>query len=121
MITRTRFVLAVPDLARSVAYYCDVLGFDAQDMGDAGWCFLQRDECGIMMGHCPDALPPGEIGDHSYFAYWMVDDIDAYYAMLCTRSVDFIKAISNEPWGMREFGIRTIDGHRIMVGQPIEN
>jgi hypothetical protein len=28
-----------------------------------------------------------------------------------------IKAIKDEPWGMREFGLRTVDGHRIMVGQ----
>lgn len=24
-----------------------------------------------------------------------------------------------EPWGMREFGVRTIDGHRIMFGQEV--
>jgi hypothetical protein len=25
-------------------------------------------------------------------------------------------ALRDEPWGMREFGIRTVDGHRIMCG-----
>lgn len=27
--------------------------------------------------------------------------------------------MTEEPWGLREFGIRTPDGHRIMCGQEI--
>jgi hypothetical protein len=27
-----------------------------------------------------------------------------------------VKPLRIEPWGMREFGIRTIDGHRMMFG-----
>ena len=58
-ILRAVFVLAVPDLARSAAFYRDVLGFDIRSMGDPGWRMYVRDECRIMAGECPDAIPPG--------------------------------------------------------------
>jgi uncharacterized glyoxalase superfamily protein PhnB len=73
-----------------------------------------------MAGECRDAIPPAELGDHSYFAYLDVDDIDELHASLVAKNVDITKPLRNEPWDVREFGIRTIDGHRIMFGQPIE-
>jgi len=33
-----------------------------------------------MAGWCPDVIPPSEIGDHSYFAYLQVNEIDSFYA-----------------------------------------
>ena len=79
-----------------------------------------RDNCRIMVGHCPDAIQPSELGDHSYFGYFVVDDVDDYYDMVTSKGVEVIKPLKSEPWGMREFGIKTIDGHRIMVGQDLE-
>jgi uncharacterized glyoxalase superfamily protein PhnB len=32
------------------------------------------------------------------------------------RGVELIKPLRDEPWGMREFGVRTVDGHRMMFG-----
>jgi len=32
---------------------------------------------------------------------------------------ELIKELRSEPWGMREFGVRTVDGHRIMFGQEV--
>jgi hypothetical protein len=31
-----------------------------------------------------------------------------------------VKPLASEPWGMREFGLRTVDGHRIMIGQDLK-
>jgi predicted enzyme related to lactoylglutathione lyase len=120
MIRRSRYVIAVPDVERSARFYGDVLGFDVREIGDPGWRFFERDDCCIMAGECRDAIPPAELGDHSYFAYLDVDDIDELYASLVAKNVDITKPLRSEPWGMRELGIRTIDGHRIMFGQPIE-
>lgn len=119
-IVRTAFVIAVTDLQRSAAFYRERLGFEIHEIGDPGWRFFERDGCRIMAGHCPDALPAGETGDHSYFAYFTVHDIDPYYHELCANQVEIIKPIADEPWGMREFGLRTIDGHRIMIGEPMD-
>ena len=119
-IQRTMFVLAVPDLARSAAFYRDVLGFEVREMGDPGWRMYVREACRIMAGQCPQAITPAELGDHSYFAYLVVDDVDAYHERAASTGAEIVKALASEKWGMREFGLRTIDGHRIMVGQELK-
>ena len=119
MIRRTLFVLAVPSLERSGAFYRDVLGFEVREIGDPGWRMFVRDGCRIMAGECPDAMPAAQLGDHSYFAYLVVDEADAYYRRAVAANAEIVKPIASEPWGMREFGLRTVDGHRLMVGQEI--
>lgn len=121
MITRTMFVLAVNDLAKSAEYYRDQLGFTVREIGDDGWRIFEREGCQIMAGHCHDAIPPKDLGDHSYFAYIVVDDADGYFREFSGKQVEFIKHVRSEPWRMREFGIRTIDGHRIMFGQELKS
>ena len=78
-----------------------------------------RDQCRILAGECPDAIPAAELGDHSYFAYLVVDDVEADYRRVCAQGAEIIKALRDEPWGMREFGVRTADGHRIMFGMDL--
>ncbi len=118
MIRSSRYVIAVHDLERSARYYRDVLGFEVREIGDSGWRLFVRDQCRIMAGECPDALSPQELGDHSYFAYLEMDDIDRFYEAVIARGASVTKKLRNEPWGMKEFGLRTVDGHRIMFGCP---
>lgn len=117
MISKSHFVLAVPDLQKSAAFYRDVLGFEIHEMGDPGWRFFASGGCTIMAGECRDAMPVAETGDHSYFAYLVVDDVDAFFARVNAAGALVVKPLRDEPWQMREFGLRTIDGHRIMIGQ----
>ena len=120
MIQRSIFVLAVLDLEVSSRFYQDVLGFSIQEIGDPGWRMYVRDDCRIMAGHCPDATPPAELGDHSYFGYFVVSDVEAEYQKVVSHNVEIVKPLRSEPWEMREFGLRTVDGHRIMIGQDID-
>jgi len=96
-----------------------VLGFKIHEIGDPGWRFFVKDGFCVMAGECPDALPACELGDHSYFAYIVVDDIDAYFEQVSDAGAEILKTVRSEPWGMREFAIRTVDGHRIMFGMDI--
>ena len=113
------FVLAVPDLKRAVAYFEDALGF-SRDWNDGdNWQALVRGGVRLMLGHCPDALPPAELGDHSYFAYIDVDDIDALHAEITARGAIVRVAPADKPWGRREMAVGTPDGHRLMFGQTI--
>ena len=116
-----RHVIAVRDLARSAAFYRDCLGFDVREMGDAGWRWFQRDAFVLFAGECPDAPSAAEIGDHGYIAYVEVDDVDALHAEWRARGVDCIKPLRDEPWGMREFGIRTVDGHRMLFATAVRD
>ncbi|MEM9450749.1 MAG: VOC family protein [Cyanobacteria bacterium P01_E01_bin.6] len=119
-IQQTMYVLAVQNLEVSAAYYRDVLGFEIREIGDPGWRMYVKENCKIMAGHCPDSTKPSELGDHSYFGYFVVDDVDDYYDAIVSKGAEVIKPLQSEPWGMREFGLRTIDGHRIMVGQDLD-
>ena len=121
MIKHNMYVIAVQDLQATALYYQDVLGFSIREIGDDGWRLLVRDGCRIMAGHCPEAKPASELGDHSYFAYIVVDNTDKYFTEISANGADLVKQLKTEPWGMREFGIRTNDGHRIMFGQVIES
>jgi predicted enzyme related to lactoylglutathione lyase len=118
-ISKTRFVIAVPNLQVSAAFYRDVLGFTIETIPDPGFLFYHCGDCVVMAGQCPDAMNPAETGDHSYYAYLEIDDIDRFYESVRAAGTKICKAICNEPWGMREFGLVTADGHRIMYASPV--
>lgn len=120
MIKRSMFVIAVADLRRSADFYQRVLGFTIQEIGDPGWLLFNKDECQIMAGECPEAIPALELGDHNYFCYLVVTNVDEYFERVKQHSTEILKPLRDEPWGMREFAVRTVDGHRIMIGQSID-
>src|SRR5262245_40652891 len=114
-ILQNHYVLAVHDLKASSKFF-ELLGFKITSQPD-GWNFLQRDNCMVMLGECPDAIRPGELGDHSYFGYLRVDDVDGYYQDLKVSGVKILSPIETKPWEMREFSVMSPEGHRIMIGQ----
>jgi catechol 2,3-dioxygenase-like lactoylglutathione lyase family enzyme len=121
-IIDSRCVLAVRNLEESTRFYMDVLGF-RRDFGDGsdGWSFLSRDHFKVRLGECPDAKPAGELGDHSYFVYLTVEGLDELHREFSARGAPVASEPEDQPWGMREFSIRTPDGHRIRFGEPIRN
>jgi uncharacterized glyoxalase superfamily protein PhnB len=119
-IVGSRYVLAVRDLKVSTKYYIDVLGFSQDPIDAEGWSFLTRDNFRVMLGECPDERPASELGDHSYFAYWNVDDVDQFYKEVTDRGALVMSEPADKPWGLREFALRTPDGHRITCGTLIQ-
>ena len=117
-LVETRLVLAVRDLRATTAFFVEVLGFHC-DFEPAGWSFLSRDHVKVMLGECPDDRPAAELGNHSYVAYLVVEGVDRLHEEVAKRGADVIVEPRTEPWGMREFGIRTPDGHRIRFGEPV--
>ena len=111
-------VLAVHDLERSAAWYRDVLGCETRDPDPGDWTFCRSGPIDFMLGRCPGAVPASELGDHSYIAYLRVDDVGAFYERAVILGAEIVKPPTDEPWGMREFGVRSPDGHRFMLGQP---
>src|SRR5690349_11976292 len=121
-LVHSRCVLAVRDLDVATRFYMDVLGFQ-RDFGDGsdGWSFLSRDGFKVMLGECPDAVPARELGDHSWFVYLIVDGVDPFCAEVLAKGVEMLSAPETKPWGLREFSIRTPDGHRIVFGEPVRD
>lgn len=86
-VTAAAFVLAVTDLEKSRAFYCDKPGF-VEDLQVEGWSFLRRGACRLRIGDC-----------------------------LKNRGVEIWHPLQDKPWNMREFAIVTPDGHRIVFGE----
>jgi predicted enzyme related to lactoylglutathione lyase len=119
-ITNSRCVLAVRDLGVSTRFYMDVLGFQ-RDFGDGsdGWSFLSRDTFRVMLGHCADAIPAAELGDHNWYVYLNVEGVDDLHAEVAAKGAEILSRPTTKPWGLREFALRTPDGHRIVFGETI--
>ena len=116
-ILLNHYVLAVHDLQKSSAFF-EQLGFK-KVLEPEGWIFIQRDNCMIMLGKCSEALPPSKLGDHSYFGYLYVDDVDGFYEEVKTKGIKILSPIETKPWKMREFSVISPEGHRMMIGQWI--
>jgi uncharacterized glyoxalase superfamily protein PhnB len=118
-IVDSRCVLAVRNLQESTRFYIDVLGFRRDPIEAEGWSFLTRDRFKLMLGECANEKPAGELGDHSYFVYLTVEGLDQLHQEVSERGANVTSKPENKPWGLREFGVRTPDGHRIVFGEPI--
>ena len=112
------FVLAVQDMERSARYFADVLGFRVGWQDATGWRLVERDGVRIMLGNCPRTPAASEIGDHSWFGYVELDDVDAFHAEILARGAVCTEP-ADRPYGMREMLVTTPDGHRLMFGKDL--
>src|SRR5579872_4849924 len=113
------FVLAVHDLEKSAGYFRDVLGFRILWEEASDWRLVERDGVRVMLGHCPNDLPPADLGSHNWFGYLDVDDVDALHAELTARGAA-CSAPADRHYGMREIVVTTVDGHRLVFGQELK-
>ena len=105
-------VLHVPDVAATAAFYRDVLGFTC-DFGDDRYAVVWRDNSAIHFVR--DQGPPR--GVHMF--QW-VNDVDSYYDEIIGRGATVAAAPADQPYGIREFGLRDINGVEIVFGQDLE-
>lgn len=118
-ILQTKHVLAVQELAKSVDYYKSKLGFETIWTDGAGWHCLGLQGFQVMLGECSDDKSAFELANHSYFAYINLEGVDDLHAKFASKGVNITHKLASKPWGQREFGITTIDGHRIMFGETV--
>ena len=48
-------------------------------------------------------------------------DVDAYYKEVVDRGANVAKEPTDEPYGIREFGLSDVNGVHIVFGQDIEH
>lgn len=105
-------VLHVPDVKAAAAFYRDVLGFTS-DFGDEAYAVVWRGNSAIHFTR--DTQAPS--GVHLF--QW-VRDVDAYYAEVLGRGATVTSQPADRPYGIREFGVRDLNGVGIVFGQDIE-
>ncbi|HEY0930368.1 MAG TPA: VOC family protein [Gemmatimonas sp.] len=117
-----RLILAVQDLRVSTEFWMSTLGF-TRDFGDGsdGWSWLSRGAFAVGLGECANEPAASTLGDHSYVGYVNVDDVDALHQEFRQRGAEILHGPESKPWGMREFALRTPDGHRMTFGAEISD
>ena len=106
-------VLHVPDVTAAAAFYRDVLGF-LWDFGDEAYAVVWRDNSAIHFVR--DNGTP--VGVHLF--QW-VKDVDLYYEEIVGRGAEVDVKPMDRPYGIREFGVRDINGVRIVFGQDLDH
>ena len=116
----SRVVLAVRDLPLSTRFYTEVLGFKRDPVEANGWSFVSKEAFKLMLGECADEVAASEVGNHAWFARVMVEGLDAYYQEVSSRGANVISQPADRAYGLREFVVRTPDGHRLMFAERLD-
>lgn len=119
MITRARSVgIYVRDQQRALAFYTEKLGFEVRqdapmgpEMGDARWIEVAPPGAEtVFVLFTPPGLE-GRIGGFSNIVF-ECDDVQATYADLTAKGVEFTQEPSRMPWGWWA-QLRDPDGNEI--------
>lgn len=113
-------VLMVHDVQKSAEYYRDKLGFRIDFLygsppNHAG--IIASDWSGSGVTLQLSAVPiERELSVSSYLYIMVGSNIDDLHAKFAANDVDITQAPTTQPWGMREFVIRDLNGHVIIFG-----
>jgi RimJ/RimL family protein N-acetyltransferase len=123
MFTVVKPMLKTHSIAETIKFYTESLGFtlihQIEDEGALQWCLLQKDLVGMMFSAIheeekDDVGDPGMTG----VMYLYLDNVDAYWEKVKDKcQVEY--APCDQPYEMRDFGIRDNNGYMLMIGQQI--
>jgi len=109
-------MLRTPDLASSIRFYTDVLGFECTRFErEWGWASLQRDKLTLKLSSptLPDTL---RLPVTPLVIHFAVDDVNAFWEALEGRAPICYPLFEFET-GAREFAIYDNNGHVLQFSQ----
>jgi catechol 2,3-dioxygenase-like lactoylglutathione lyase family enzyme len=114
MLVGAATVFVVSDIAKSIAYYRDALGFCVtfQYGEPLFYVCLCRDEVAL---HLLAANKAKQLPGHGGLCVF-VKNVDAVHAELVERGAKVIKAPQDYAYGMRDFDLVDLDGNRLTYG-----
>jgi predicted enzyme related to lactoylglutathione lyase len=111
-------VLDCTDMARSLTFYTDKLGFDASTFGEpATFAILQRGT--VTLGLSLRAVGQAAIGQ-TWAAYIYVANSDAVHAEWVARGVDIADAPEDRFYNCRDFTVDDPDGNQLGIGHTLD-
>lgn len=118
-----RMELFVDDLARSVAFYRDVLGFTVRDGGSADFTSVRHGA--VLLGICQRrTLPADHYFDQPAFTgrkgvgvevVLEVDDLRALYQRVQECGYPVYEPLQERPWGSVDFRLVDPDGYYLRL------
>ena len=120
-------ILGVRNVRKAVEYYTNVLGFELPNPifegvaeGEGGvYAIVHREAIEIHLQIRRRELFADERESIESDAYLFVADADALYDELKGRGARIVRVIQDEPYGLRDFTIEDLEGHRIVFGTPL--
>ncbi|MAE64462.1 MAG: glyoxalase [Phycisphaeraceae bacterium] len=107
-------VLPVADLHETQRYYRDVLHFNVD--------WTDRDQFGAVSNGAISVFFSRSPGSRSQCVLvWNTANADDVLADYRASGARIVQDIANRPWGMREFVIEDLNGHRMRIGHVDES
>jgi uncharacterized glyoxalase superfamily protein PhnB len=108
-LKKSEAVFAVSDVRETIAFYRNVLGFESEWLwgdppvhGGVAWNKVQ-----VMFHKSPELA--AKIAGHGH--YFFVDDVQSLYERHKSAGAPIANEIANQPWGVREYCVRDINGY----------
>ena len=119
--------LIVRDVAKSLAFYRDILGFDIKETvpDNEPFVFVMLARDGV-----PVFLNDNKAVEHEYAGadaltrggtvamFFIISGVDEYHAMVAPK-VNIVMPLKTQFYGMREFAITDPDGHIITFAERV--
>lgn len=124
MIEGAATILPVSNVATSIAFYVDVLGFSCNEASEDGsFAIVACGNVAMMLLRKQESEMPQAPADNIAVYIW-VKDIDGFYAVLKPAfdalpgkgAPGCVKPPVDQPYGMREFQVRDPDGCLLLFG-----
>ncbi len=118
-------ILGFRDVRKAAEYYRDVLGFDVRNVldgvGEEGAIYEILDrvwiEIHLQIRRREIFVDKRESIESD--VYFFVPDADALHTELVGRGVSILRPPQDEPYGLRDFTIEDLEGHRLVFGTPL--
>ena len=107
------------DMATTLAYYKDRLGFDCVGTwaDPPVYAIVARDDHRIHFRLADPPRPnPDKYAGELLDAYLFIENADALYAEYLERGVEFTRVLGDTPWHSREFVVKDCDGRLLAFG-----
>ena len=114
-LLRSEPVFAVADVKATLAYYRDILGFEAEwtwgEPPTFGGCC--RGRVSVMFCEQPEIARAVTGHMHMFF----LEGVDALHAEHVARGAQVVKPLQDEPWGVREYALLDLNGYHLRFGE----
>jgi uncharacterized glyoxalase superfamily protein PhnB len=120
-ITRIIPQLRTTDIASSVRFYTEKLGFSVEFNYQDFYAGIRIADQLIhlkLVDERDPSIPYVDHGGHLHL-YLQTNDVTALATQLKANGVSLVKDVHETPWGSRELVIRDDQGHTLYFGEPL--